>query len=411
MNETSRQVAPVRLDLGTRLVIVLGGLMAALALTAINSVLPQIDDVLAHSDRDSMLVKQLIGGVGLAMVLGAALSGFLVDRFGLRRVMIIASIIYVIAGTAGLYLDSLQLLLASRLLMGVAAACIQVSSLALINRRLEGQQRARWMGIHVSGAMIGTILIHPVAGNLGELSWRYPFALYALGLVLVFAMVFSRVDEHDVRTAAPARVTSAVNLSLGGWLRGLRWFPFHYLPFAFLVGSLMFLPNVYLPFILREFGATPSLVAYVLTAESVTGSIVAMLYGPARRILSHHAAFLVSFACAAAGTLMALAADSLTGVIVGMLVFGLGGGWLVPNLMTALGGKVSHDRQGRAAGWVKSAHFLSAPLAIVLIEPFARYYGQQSSLLVVACTAMVLLVLISLRMAQQRLHPLNMAQA
>lgn len=397
MEANSSAAGAVRLDLGSKLVIVLGGMLAALALTAINSVLPQIDEALAHSARGSMLVKQLIGGVGLAMVLGSALSGFLVDRFGLRAVMIVASLVYVIAGTAGLYLDTLNLLLGSRLVLGLAAACIQVSSMALINRRLDGPQRAKWMGIHISVAMFGTIFVHPIAGHLGELNWRYPFALYALGAVLVLGMAFSRPDPEGSKPAVSASVARP-HLSLRERLRALSWFPFHYIPFAFLIGSIVFLPNIYLPFIMRDYGATPSLISYVLTAESITGSIVALLYGPVRRVLSYHTTFMVSFAFAAVGTLLAVTATSLMGVVGGMLVFGVGIGWLMANLMTALGGKVTTDRQGRAAGFVKAAHFLSGPLAIVLIEPLARSGGPISALLVVACIAALLLALIGLRL-------------
>ena len=400
----------VRLDLGTKLVIVLGGVLAALALTAINSVLPQIQDALARSPGDSMLVKQLIGGVTLAMVFGAALSGFLVDRFGLRAVIIVSSLVYALAGTAGLYLGTLNLLLASRLVVGLTAACIQVSSLALINRRLEGAQRAKWMGIHISAAMFSTLIVLPIAGQLGEIGWRYPFALYGLGAVLALGMAFGR-PEPEVRVArepaTPAAAT-APRVSLGERLRALSWFPFHYIPFAFLIGSIVFLPNIYLPFILREYGATPSLISYVLTAESITGSIIALCYGPVRRVLSYHATFMVSFACAATGTVLAVAATSLAGVVAGMLVFGLGTGWLMANMMTALGGKVSTERQGRAAGFVKAAHFLSGPLAIVLIEPLARTGGPIRALLVVACIASLLFTLIGLRRwSGYRERPIN----
>lgn len=397
MEASTGTARAVRLDLGSKLVIIMGGVLAALALTAINSVLPQIDDALAHSARDSMLVKQLIGGVGLAMVFGSVLSGFLVDRFGLRPVILVAAVVYVIAGTAGLYLGTLNLLLGSRLVLGLTAACIQVSSLALINRRLAGAQRAKWMGIHISVAMFGTIFVHPLAGHLGELNWRFPFALYGLGAVLVLGMVLSH-PEPEERKPVVVALAAGPRLTFRERLQAVRWFPFHYIPFAFLVGSIVFLPNIYLPFILRQYGATPSLIAYVLTAESITGSIVAICYGPARRVLSYHATFMVSFAFAATGTLLAAAATSLVGVVGGMLVFGLGTGWLMANIMTALGGKVSTERQGRAAGFVKAAHFLSGPLAILLIEPIARKGGPISALLVVACVAGLLFMLIGLRL-------------
>ena len=64
--------------------------------------MPAIDTALAHSPHDSLLVKQLLGAVGLAMVAGAPLGGYLVDRLGLRTLLVGGSLLYT-AATAGLY--------------------------------------------------------------------------------------------------------------------------------------------------------------------------------------------------------------------------------------------------------------------------------------------------------------------
>lgn len=71
------------LDPASRLIMLSGGLLAALAMTAINSVLPRIDEALGGTPTASLMIKQLVGGVGLAMVLGSAISGYLA-AMGLR---------------------------------------------------------------------------------------------------------------------------------------------------------------------------------------------------------------------------------------------------------------------------------------------------------------------------------------
>src|SRR5580692_4223811 len=170
------------LDVTGKLVVLLSGMLSALCLTAINSVLPSIARDLAHGPNDAMLVKQLIGAVALAMAAGAPLGGYLADKIGLRPTLFGASVLYTVAGTAGLYLNSLPLLLVSRLLLGLAAASIQVLGLTMINTTLKGNARAKWMGLHISVAIFSTLFFQPLAGLLGEISWRLPFALYAGGL-------------------------------------------------------------------------------------------------------------------------------------------------------------------------------------------------------------------------------------
>src|SRR3546814_10520922 len=81
---------------------------------------------------------------------------------------------YILSGTAGLYVSDLPYLLASRVVLGLSAAMIQITAFTLINTRLAPAARAQWMGMHISAAMIGTILVQPVAGFIGDYSWRWP---------------------------------------------------------------------------------------------------------------------------------------------------------------------------------------------------------------------------------------------
>jgi MFS family permease len=376
------------LNSGEKVVIVLSGVLAALALTALNSVLPLIEASLAHTPLDSMLVKQLIGGVALAMVVGAAIGGWLTDWLGLRRMLIVTSLIYVVAGTAGLYLQSLQALLISRLFLGLAAASMQIASLTMINTRLQGNERAKWMGIHFSTAMIGTIVLSPIAGALGSVGWRWPCVLYALGLTFIPAMLLRR-QPQTVAHAPTVKVKTQGEVVP-------HWFPFHYLLLALLIGALVFLPAVYLPFLLRQVkGSTPFIISLVITADSIVGALMAMTYGRARRSLTSTAAFVFCFGCISLGAFIASRSSSLAGIVVGMCIHGLGVGWLVANLITSLSTKVSAEHQGRAVGIVKAAHFASAPLSIALIEPFTRRLGPANALAVVSAVAFGLFALYS----------------
>jgi MFS family permease len=393
MAPNMKDSASSSLGFGDKVVILFSGVLAALAIMALNPVLPVIESTLARTPLDSMLVKQLIGGVALAMVVGAAVGGLLVDRLGLRRMLTGTSLIYAISGTAGLYLGSLKVLLISRLFLGLAAASIQIAGLTLINTRLQGNERAKWMGIHFSTSMLGAILLNPIAGALGSLGWRWPFALYALGLVLVPAMMLER--NPQAARPSPAAQEKPGNASVAGVF---SWLPFRYLLLALMIGAVVFLPSVYVPFLLRQVSAsTPWVISLVLTADSLVAAGMAMVYGRARRSLTSTQVFVFCFASIALGSLIASRSSSLAGIVVGMGVYGLGVGWLLANLITSLAAKVSQERQGRAVGIVKAVHFSSAPIAIALIEPFARRYGPADALLVVSVSAFALLGLFAFR--------------
>ena len=160
MTSTRRATALPPLEWGAKAIMLCGGLMVALALSAINSVLPQIEADLAHGPQDSLLIKQLVGIVGLSMVIGAPLAGFLVDRIGARRVVITACLLYAAIGTAGLYLSSSAG--ADRISPAArhrGRRRLRRRAMTMINTRLTGIDRAKWMGAHVGVAMIGSIIV------------------------------------------------------------------------------------------------------------------------------------------------------------------------------------------------------------------------------------------------------------
>ena len=393
---------------GERAIMLLGGLPAALALMALASVLPKIDAALAQTPHDSFLVKQLIGAVGLAMVVGAPVAGLIVNRIGLRNLIVGALLIYVAAGTAGLYLSDLPALLVSRLFVGLVAASLQIMAITLISVRYGDSERAKWMGRHIGCAMIGTIFLHPIAGMLGDINWRGPFVLYATALLLLPAAFNCQRKLHNLHetqtsneTQSPSKTVStasSTNSSL------ISRFPWHYLLFGMLLGGIAYLPMVYAPYLLRQNGISSSTVmSLVLTADSLAGASMAMFFGRARKRLSHYEAFAISLACSGCGALIAVTSHNVVGVIVGLLIYGLGIGWFTPNLMTALAGKVSPLHQAKAAGFVKGAHFLSAPLFITIAEPVARKYGPVGAMWMIVVLAFTLLVVCLLRNRSNKL--------
>jgi predicted MFS family arabinose efflux permease len=391
MSDTNSTVSPhQRLEWSAKVVMLCGGLIVALALGGINSVLPQIEAELAHGARDSLLIKQLVGIVGLSMVIGAPLAGFLIDRIGARIVVIIAAFLYAVIGTAGLYLSSLPALIVSRLLLGLTAVAVTTTAMTMINTRLEGVARARWMGAHVGVAMIGSIIINPIGGYLGEFGWRWTFTLYGIGLPL--SLIAFGLHRRVISRPQTSIATSTIDKGPGL----LTWFPVRYAVLALVIGSITYLPMVYVPFLMRNMGiSSPTVISLVLTGDVALGATLALLYGKSRRYFSIQSSFAFSFACAGIGMSLVAMASTVVSAVIGMMAFGVGLGWFVPNLMTAVAQQVSLEQQGRAVGLVKGAHHLAAPLCIVLIEPFARQAGPKAAMMAAAALAFVMFVLMS----------------
>lgn len=383
-------------SLGEKIVVLAGGPAISLATSLIQPVLPSIEADLARGPDDAFLVKMLVGVMGVAMVIGASLTGFLADRFGLKRVMATNYALYAVAGTAGVYLNSLELLIASRFLLGIAAAGAVTGSIIIINARMGAAERAAWLGYYNGVAQFSSVALNPVSGMLGELNWHWSFAIYGLAAPFAFLAAASLTGRNPV----PREATAAPSQPL------IRWFPFRFALLGVLLGTVIYIPAVYLPFLLSNLGMTsPAMISLVLTGDIIAGTIASLLYGRARRVLSEKAAFVISVALTGSGLLIAALAQNVVFVVIGSVVFGLGVAWFLPNLMIVVANRVTPDQQGRAAGLVKGANYMGAPVAVFLAEPIARSHGAPGAVLTASLLSFALLLAGLARIVLPRRNP------
>ena len=114
--ETSDVPVPVRA------IILLSSMMTVMAGAIVAPALPEIQKHFADHASSQLLTRLIITTPALAIAIIAPLSGFLVDLFGRKRLLISSLILYAIAGTSGVWLESLETILVGRLVLGVAIA-------------------------------------------------------------------------------------------------------------------------------------------------------------------------------------------------------------------------------------------------------------------------------------------------
>ncbi|WP_338749219.1 MFS transporter [Janibacter alittae] len=149
---------------------------------------------------------------------GMLVGGRLGDLFGLRRVFILATIVFAGASlVAGLASEGWQLL-AARAVQGMGGAALAPVSLALISATLpEGPARSRavglWTAVGIAGGAVGNV----VGGTLTQLAdWRWVFWLNVpLGVLAVVAAAIVLQAPTSAQRKDPAG-TRARRLDLQG---------------------------------------------------------------------------------------------------------------------------------------------------------------------------------------------------
>ena len=181
-------------------------LILAIAITA--SFVAFLDSSVVNVALPS-IVEQLGGGLttqqwtvdAYLLTLGSLIlvAGSVSDAFGRQRVLRIGLILFGMASVAIAAAPTAEVLIAARLLQGVAGAMLVPSSLALITSTFDGAQRGRAIGTWTaatSGAMIAGPLLGGLAVDLA--SWRWAF-LINVAPIGVAMYLLTRVEARDAR--------------------------------------------------------------------------------------------------------------------------------------------------------------------------------------------------------------------
>ncbi|MFA9374909.1 MAG: MFS transporter, partial [Poseidonibacter sp.] len=152
---------------------------------AIVTALPHLKEYFTNVENIEFYSRLMLTLPSLVIALLAPILGHIIFKFGKKRSAIIALVIFSISGSSGLYLDSLEMLLASRAVFGVSIATLMIVSTSLVGDYFKAQSRHKFMGYQSSFMAIGGVIFVTGGGFLSDISWRYSFGIYLIGFLLL----------------------------------------------------------------------------------------------------------------------------------------------------------------------------------------------------------------------------------
>lgn len=199
--------------------LLLGSSLLVMANAAIAPSLVKISQVF-HSVPGSSLLMSL---PAIAVVAFSPFVGRLLHHWGERKILLVGLFLYALAGSSGLWCDSIYLLWLGRLMLGVSIAICMTVINHLIGHYFKGGERARFISTQSMAVNLGGIIFVLLSGALVELSWRLPFALYLLSLPVMFfalmsvtntpaAIVTTRLSFTHIRPILPLYLLGGVGM-------------------------------------------------------------------------------------------------------------------------------------------------------------------------------------------------------
>ncbi|WP_322888994.1 MULTISPECIES: multidrug effflux MFS transporter [unclassified Yoonia] len=189
-------IAPTQ-RLGQTEFVALMAMVVATVAFSIDAMLPALPEIGASLSPDNLNNAQLIiTSFVLGMGIGTLFTGPLSDAYGRKPVMVGGAVIYVIACALAWAAQSLELMLAARVLMGLGASGPRVVAMALVRDIYQGRDMARIM----SFVMAVFALVPALAPTLGHFiilgfGWRAIFAAFILFSVTTLLWLLIRQPE------------------------------------------------------------------------------------------------------------------------------------------------------------------------------------------------------------------------
>src|SRR6266481_3446240 len=138
------------------IVLISGAPLMALMFVAVAPVLSSLAAHFGHGANGALIAQMIMTLPGIGVIFGGPATGWLVERAGSRRTMLASLIVYSLAGSLGMVIDNLWLMLTMRLLLGASAAGVATSTMALIGQCYRDEARQRLLGYQsAAGAGLG----------------------------------------------------------------------------------------------------------------------------------------------------------------------------------------------------------------------------------------------------------------
>ncbi|PNI10237.1 MFS transporter [Arthrobacter sp. AFG7.2] len=347
------------------------------------AVLPILASDLQVSAAEAALTISL-ATVGLAVTVIP--WSFLADRIGRVRAMTWGISVATVLGLLVPLSTSFEMLLALRLLEGMALGGIPAIAIAYLNEEVTRAHTALAAGSYVAGTTLGGLAGRLVAGPAGEL-WGWRAAALAVSILATLAAVAFLVLVPRARgfVSAPAAGLLGALRTLGGHLRNVRLLVLYVQAFL-MMGGFVAVYN-YLGFRLsgEPFGLPATLISLIFLAY-LSGTLTSRWSAGLTLRFGRRTVLLAGLALSTAGLALTLT-QSLAVILAGLVVF-TGGFFAVHSIGAGWTGALASTGRAQAASLYNLAYYLGSSIigwAGGLVFQSLGWNALAAAVMVLAC--------------------------
>lgn len=369
--------------------IVIAAFLPIIAIVAMGPAVPAMIQHFANDPEARAKVPAMIGAPGLTMAILAPFAGLLVDRFGRRQLLLLCTALYGVFGTAPLFLDNIDHIYTSRLLLGVSEAGILTVVNTLIGDYWDDKGRKNWLFLQ---GLLGPFLAGVVAlivGYATQIQWNGVFYVYLVAFPIWAAMLIWLLEP--ARRGNAEQATDATPVSARP--------PVPWLALAQIATVTFFASLLYYVFIINgalvfaEVGVTDSRqyaqIIFIPQFFILAGAVLFRLLASRGHML-----LIGTFLLLLGGGLAGMGlATTATGMALALVVQQTAAGMTVPSLVSWAQTKFDYAHRGLGMGMWTAAFFLAQSQSPRLVHALDSQAGSMQGAFLTAGTIGLILAL------------------
>lgn len=330
---------------------------------------PALSGIIKHfSAYPETLVEMLITIPALMMIPSSIISSWLNRKFSCRKIFIVCLALLLISGLLPFFVDYFPVVLATRVVVGIAIGAMTPLATSMIANNFEGAERNRAMGVYTASEGFGGATMLLFCGLVVDTGWNYCFLVYAAVIIqlLLVLICCPKKDTFIEEISENRRDGKLINPTIVGVMVVF----FIYMTFlnVFAINNSL---------LIEESGIGNGALAGVTGAMfQVSCFICGLLYSRVTGLF-RNLTFGFGIAMSAIGMIIVLLSGSPAGVIIGAMFggFGMSTTLATGNLMTA--SSVAPTMSAMAIAVGAAAYQLAQFMTSFIVHPIAAHiFGE-----------------------------------
>ncbi|SFM31115.1 MFS transporter [Methanolobus profundi] len=354
------------------IVILSASMLTIMGSAAVAPALPEMLEFFGDIPDAGLLVSMVVTLPALGIILSSPFIGILADRYSRKNMLMVSLAIFAVVGVTGAVLNSLYVILAFRILLGVGIAGMTICATALLADNYSGAELKKKIGLQSACMGFGAVVLEVAGGALADISWHAPFYIYLISLLIIPGAMISisssksnNKNDHHAENINAERHFKEKKLQL-------KSIALIYVA-TFTLMVLFFSVPTKLPFVLDEKGITSALlIGALISIPGLFGTVGALAQVKVSGFVTEMKTNLFFFIMMGAGVFILSIAPDMPSLIAGLIITGIAFGIINTTNLSWLGRIAPEESRGKIFSGFTTVLFLGQLASPLIIQPILK---------------------------------------